>query len=232
MSIHIGAKRGDIAETILLPGDPLRAKYIMETYLENVRCYNEVRGMFGYTGTYRGKPISVQGTGMGIPSISIYAEELISDFGCKTLIRVGTSGTIQEWVHLNDIILAIGASTDSNINNLTFGGMSFAPTASFRLLKKAYDYAAENGIPVRVGNVMSSDTFYNPRDKFYEIWRIHGVLAFEMETAALYTIAARHGVDALTLLTVSDSILTHEILTSEEREKGLSRMVDIALNIV
>ncbi|MGV8120580.1 MAG: purine-nucleoside phosphorylase [Candidatus Xenobiia bacterium LiM19] len=232
MSAHIGAKRGDIAESVLLPGDPLRARFIAESYLENIVCYNEVRGMFGFTGTFKGKPVSIQGTGMGIPSLSIYVEELIRDHGCKTLIRVGSCGSIQENIKIRDIVLGMGACTDSSTNYLEFEGMSFAPIADFDLLKRAHDYATANGISVKVGNIMATDRFYNPEKSFYEIWKKHGVLAFEMETSALYTIAARNGVRALTILTVSDSILTGEALSALERERIFHEMFDIALNVV
>jgi purine-nucleoside phosphorylase len=231
MSLHIGAKHGDIAETVLLPGDPLRARYISENFLEHSACYNEVRGMFGYTGTFKGKRVSVQGTGMGMPSLSIYIEELIRDFGCKTLIRVGSCGSIQEDIHIKDIILAMGACTDSSFNNIIFKGSSFAPTAHFELLRDAYDYATRNKIAVKVGNIMSTDTFYNINKDFFALWKSHGVMAYEMETAALYTIAARNGIRSLTILTVSDSILTGEALTAAERERIFHEMFDIALNI-
>ncbi len=232
MSAHIGAKRGDIAESVLLPGDPLRARFISEQFLENSVCYNEVRGMFGFTGTFKGKRVSIQGTGMGIPSLSIYVEELIREHGCRTLIRVGSCGSIQENIKIKDIVLAMGACTDSSTNYLDFDGMSFAPIADFDLLKKAHDYAAGNGISVKVGNIMATDRFYNPKKDFYEIWKQHGVIAFEMETSALYTIAARNEVRALTILTVSDSILTGEALTALERERIFHEMFDIALNVV
>jgi len=232
MSAHIGAKHGDIAESVLLPGDPLRARYIAENFLEGIVCYNEVRGMYGFTGTFKGKRVSVQGTGMGIPSLSIYTEELIREHGCKTLIRVGSCGSIQETIKIKDIVLAMGACTDSNTNYLDFEGMSYAPIADFDLLKKAHDYASASGINVKVGNVMATDRFYNSKKSFYEIWKHHGVLAYEMETSALYTIAARNGVKALTILTVSDSILTGEALTALERERIFHEMFDIALNVV
>jgi len=231
MGIHIEVRRGNIAPTVLLPGDPLRAQYIAEHFLENCVCYNEVRCMYGYTGTFNGKLVSVQGTGMGIPSISIYVEELLRDYACKNLIRVGSCGTIQETIRLRDIILAHGASTDSNFNNITFGGSDYAPTASFELLKSAYDYSAVNEIPVKVGNVMTSDFFYNEDRNFYKIWKKYGILAYEMETAALYTISARYGAQALSILTVSDHILTGEAMTPEERERTLATMCEIALNI-
>ncbi|ABR50308.1 purine nucleoside phosphorylase [Alkaliphilus metalliredigens QYMF] len=231
MSIHIGAKKGEIAETILLPGDPLRAKFIAENFLENIECYNEVRGMYGFTGSYKGKRISVQGTGMGMPSISIYVNELISDYGVKNLIRVGTCGAMQEEIQLRDVILAMSASTDSNMNKLRFGGMDYAPTASFRLLKKAYDVAQEKGILTRVGNVLTVDTFYNEDVNSWKKWAEFGTLAVEMETAALYTLAAKFGVDALTLLTVSDSLITGGQTTSEERQNTFMGMVKIALEL-
>jgi purine-nucleoside phosphorylase len=231
MSAHIGAKRGDIAESVLLPGDPLRAKFIAENFLEGAVRYNEVRGMYGFTGTFKGKRISVQGTGMGIPSLSIYVEELIREHGCRTLIRIGSCGSIQEDIKIRDIVLAMGACTDSSTNVLDFDGMSFAPIADFDLLKKAYDYAISSGIGVKVGNIMATDRFYNPRKGFYEIWKQHGVLAYEMESSALYTIAARNNVKALAILTVSDSILTGEALTAEEREKIFHEMFDIALHV-
>jgi purine-nucleoside phosphorylase len=231
MSLHIGAQPGEIAETVLLPGDPLRAKFISENFLEQSTCYNQVRGMFGFTGTYKGKRVSVQGSGMGIPSLSIYVEELIRFYGCKTLIRVGSCGSIQEDIHVKDIILAMGACTDSNINNLIFRGMSYAPLADFSLLNKAYVYAAGKGIAVKVGNVMATDTFYNLKERSFEIWKEHGVLVYEMETAALYTIAARNGVKSLTILTVSDCMLTGAALKAEDREKTFHEMFDIALSL-
>ncbi len=231
MSIHIGAARGDIAETILLPGDPLRAKMIAETFLENPVCYNEVRGMYGYTGTYQGKRISVQGTGMGIPSISIYANELVSEYGVKNLVRVGTCGALQEKVGVRDVILAMGACTDSNVNNIRFKGMNYAPTASFDLLTKAVKVAEEKKIKPHVGNIMTSDTFYQDDSDSWKLWASYGVLAVEMETAELYTLAAKHGVKALAVLTVSDHIVTHEITSAEERQNTFKQMIEIALSL-
>src|SRR6478609_8748919 len=178
MSVHIGAKQGDIAETILLPGDPLRAKYIAETFLEDVTCYNEVRGMLGFTGTYKGKRISVQGTGMGVPSISIYATELMQSYNAKQLIRVGTCGAIQKDVKVRDVILAMTASTDSKMNRITFGGVDYAPTANFDLLKKAYDVGSEKGLNLKVGNVLTADLFYNDNSEL-EKWAKYGILAIE-----------------------------------------------------
>ncbi|WP_434654377.1 purine-nucleoside phosphorylase [Thermoanaerobacterium thermosaccharolyticum] len=231
MSIHIGAKEGEIASTVLLPGDPLRAKYIAENFLSDVKCYNEVRGMYGYTGNYKGKRVSVQGTGMGIPSISIYVNELIESYNVKNLIRIGTCGSMQPDINIRDVILAMSSSTDSAINRIRFNGMDYAPTASFKLLKKAYDAATSMGINVKVGNVLSSDTFYNDDKDSWKLWAKFGVLAVEMETAGLYTLAAKYGVDALTILTVSDSLVTGHATSAEERQKTFNDMIEIALNI-
>jgi purine-nucleoside phosphorylase len=231
MSIHIGAKEGEIANTVLLPGDPLRAKYIAENFLSDVKCYNEVRGMYGYTGNYKGKRVSVQGTGMGIPSISIYVNELIESYNVKNLIRIGTCGSMQPDINIRDVILAMSSSTDSAINRIRFNGMDYAPTASFKLLKKAYDAATSMGINVKVGNILSSDTFYNDDKDSWKLWAKFGVLAVEMETAGLYTLAAKYGVDALTILTVSDSLVTGHATSAEERQKTFNDMIEIALNI-
>lgn len=229
MSFHISAKPGEIAPSILLPGDPLRAKFIAETLLENPVCFNQVRNMFGYTGTYKGKPVSVMGTGMGIPSISIYVSELIMQYGVKTLIRVGTSGSFQKHVRVGDIIIAMSACTDSNINNVRFPNISFAPTADFGLLLKAYNKAQELKAKVTVGSVFSSDTFYGDDPDWWKKLADFGVLAAEMEAAALYTLAAKHHVAALALVTVSDSLVEEQMLSAEEREKGLALMATIAL---
>ncbi len=231
MSIHIGAKQGDIAETILLPGDPLRAKHIAENYLDNAVCYNEVRGMYGYTGTYKGKKISVQGTGMGVPSISIYVNELITNYNVKNLIRIGSCGSLQEYIKVRDIVFAMTSSTDSAINKLRFDGMDFAPTASFDLLKKAYDVAVSKNISPKVGNILTSDTFYGDDPDSWKKWAAFGVLAVEMETTALYTLAAKYNVNALTILTVSDSLVSGELTTSEERQKTFTDMMEIALEL-
>ncbi|ARJ37594.1 purine-nucleoside phosphorylase [Sporosarcina sp. P21c] len=229
MSIHIDAKPGDIAETVLLPGDPLRAKYIAETFLEDVVQYNEVRNMFGFTGTYKGKRISVQGTGMGVPSISIYVTELMQEFGVQKLIRVGTCGAIQKDVKVRDVILAQGATTNSSLNDVTFGPIRFAPIANFDLLMKAYNAGKEKGLHLQVGNVYTEDFFYN-EDAQHEKLARHGVLAVEMEAAALYTLAARYGRQALAVLTVSDHILTGEITTPEERQTTFNEMIEVALD--
>lgn len=231
MSVHIGAKAGEIAETVLLPGDPLRAKFIAETFLEDVVCYNEVRGMFGFTGTYKGKRVSVQGTGMGAPSISIYANELIESYGAKKLIRVGTCGSIQENVKVRDVILAMGSCTNSGINKMRFKGMDFSAIASFELLNKAYNVAKEKGITAKVGNVLTSDLFYNDDADAWKLWAKYGVLAIEMEATALYTLGSKYGVDTLAILTVSDNIVTGEETTSEERQSTFTSMIEIALEL-
>jgi len=228
MSIHIGAKENEIAETVLLPGDPLRAKYIAETFLENAVCYNEVRNMFGFTGTYKGKRISVQGTGMGIPSISIYVNELMQSYNVQNLIRVGTCGAIQRDVKVRDVILAMAASTDSQMNRLTFEGIDYAPTANFDLLKKAYDAGIEKGLNLKAGNVFTADQFYNDNAD-HEKWAKYQILAIEMETTALYTLAAKFGRKALSILTVSDHILTGEETTAEERQLTFNDMIEVAL---
>lgn len=232
MSIHIGAKPGDIASTVLLPGDPLRARFIAENFLENSVCFNEIRGMYGFTGTYKGKRVTVQGTGMGIPSISIYANELIQSYGVKNLIRIGTCGSMQPEINLRDIIIAQSAYTDSNINKIRFKGMDFAPTASFKLLLSAYEAARKNNMRTWVGSVLTSDTFYQDEKDSWRIWASFGVKAVEMETAGLYTIASKYGVDALSILTVSDSLVTGEETTSDERQNTFTKMVQIALELV
>ncbi|MBY0122740.1 purine-nucleoside phosphorylase [Bacillus sp. S/N-304-OC-R1] len=228
MSIHIGAKENEIAETVLLPGDPLRAKYIAQTFLENANCYNEVRGMLGFTGTYKGHRISVQGTGMGVPSISIYINELMQSYNVQNLIRVGTCGAIQKDVKVRDVILAMSASTDSQMNRMTFGGVDYAPTASFDLLKRAYEAGVQKGLELKVGNVFTSDMFYNDNSEL-EKWAKYQILAIEMETSALYTLAAKFDRKALSVLTVSDHILTGEETTAEERQTTFNEMIEVAL---
>ncbi len=228
---HISAKPGDIAETILLPGDPLRAKHIAETMLDNPVCYNKVRNMLGFTGTYKGKRVSVQGTGMGMPSIAIYVHELINVFGVKNLIRVGSCGAMQPELKLRDVIIGMAASTNSGMNRHSFKGMDFAPTASFELLKKAYDSAQAKGIKVHVGNILSNDTFYDDNPDTWKHWASYGVLAVEMEAAALYTLAAKFGVNALALLTVSDSLVHKLEDPPEDREKSYTQMFEIALEL-
>lgn len=230
MSIHIGAKQGQIAETILLPGDPLRAKYIAETFLEGVECYNEVRGMLGFTGTYKGKRVSVQGTGMGVPSISIYVNELMESYGVQNLIRVGTCGAIQEDIKVRDVIIAMSASSDSQVNRLLFNQIDFAPTASFELLHKAYQVASERNLSVKVGNIFTSDSFYRENFDLYKKLATYQVLAVEMESSALYTLAAKHKRNALSILTVSDHILTGEETSADERQTTFNEMIEVALD--
>ncbi len=231
MSIHIGAEQGQIAPTVLLPGDPLRAKFIAGTFLENAFCFNEVRGMLGFTGRYGDKHISVMGTGMGIPSHSIYVFELLAEYQVTTLLRVGTCGSLQPHVKLGDTVLAMTASTDSHVNRLRFGGMDYAPAASFHLLLKAYGAAVERGARVHVGGILSSDTFYGDDPGWWRQWAAYGTIAVEMETAGLYTLAAKFKVDALSLLTVTDSLVSSEKATAEQRERGFPLMAEIALEI-
>ena len=229
MSLHIEAAPGQIAETILLPGDPLRAKYIAEKFLDNPVCYNKTRNIFGYTGTSKGQRISVQGTGMGIPSISIYVNELIKDYGVKQLIRVGTCGAMRKDIQLRDVIIAQAATTDSGIIRSIFGpSINYAPIADFNLLLTAYAKVVEQQIPVRVGNIVSVDRFYDDEidnDKLTQ----YGIMAVEMETAGLYVLAAKYGVRALGLFTVSDHLVTGAACTAEERQTSFDDMIHIAL---
>lgn len=229
---HIKPLNGvDIAETVLLPGDPLRAKFIAETYLEDVQQFNTVRNMFGYTGTYKGKKVSVMGSGMGIPSIGIYSYELIHTFGCKKLIRVGSCGAMQEHINLYDVIIAQGASTDSNyVNQYQLPG-HFSPIASYHLLEKAVNKARENGTTYHVGNILSSDIFYNADETASKRWMRMGILGVEMESAALYMNATYAGVEALGIFTVSDHLIREEFTTPEERERAFTDMIEIGLSL-
>jgi len=229
MSIHISAKPGDVAEAILLPGDPLRAQFIAETFLDNPECFNKVRGMLGYTGTWKGQRVSVMGTGMGMPSLSIYVNELIRDYGVKKLVRVGTCGGLTDTVKVRDLILALSASTNSAVNKVRFGGMDYAPAPSFRLLQHAFEAAHARSLPVHVGKILSSDSFYSADPNEWRLWARFGVLAVEMETAELYTLAAQYGVEALAVLTVSDHLVTGGDTSSEERERTFSSMVEVGL---
>ena len=226
---HISAQPGEFADVAIMPGDPLRAQLIAETYLTDARQVTAVRNMYGYTGTYKGKRISIMAHGMGIPSASIYATELVKDYGVKTLIRVGSCGAVRTDIQLRDVILAIGASTDSNVNRMRFGGHDFAATADFELLRTAADTAKEQGKPVRIGNVFSADLFYTPQPQMFDTMEKMGVLAVEMEIAGLYGVAAEFGARALGILTVSDHIRTGEATTSEERQKTFNDMIEIAL---
>ena len=228
MSLHIAAKEGEIAEVVLLPGDPLRAKHIAETFLENPKQYTSIRNIFGYTGTYKGKKVSVQATGMGVPSISIYTHELITQYGVKKLIRVGTCGGMHEDVKIRDIVIAQGATTDSGIVRQIFGNVNFAPIADYELLSKAVISAKTQNIPVKVGNVVTADRFYDEEIDNAKLVK-YGVLAVEMETAGLYVKAAEFGVKALGLFTVSDHLVRDEHVPPEERQTTFNDMIKVAL---
>jgi purine-nucleoside phosphorylase len=229
---HIAADKGEFAPSILLPGDPLRAKHIADNFLDDVREVTSIRNMLGFTGSYQGVPVSTMGTGMGIPSASIYATELITEYGVERLIRVGSCGALQPDLALRDVILGIGAGTDSGVNRVRYGGFDFAATADFHLLKAAYEAAAAAGVEARVGNIHSADLFYNPEEGVFERMRDMGVLAVEMEAAGLYGVAAEKGARALTILTVSDHILEGTETTAEERQTTFDDMIRIALEAV
>jgi purine-nucleoside phosphorylase len=231
MSLHIGAKKGEIADRVLLPGDPLRAKAIADEYLSDVVCYNEIRGMLGFTGSYNGKRVSVQGSGMGIPSLSIYVHELLVDYNVKQVIRVGTCGAIQEHLKIGDIIFGIAASTHSSTNSLRFPDGTYAPAADFKLLHDAYDVALKMGVEPIVGNVFSSDLFYHDDMDHWKKWANYGVLALEMESSGLYTLAAKYKAQALTINTVSDHLLTGEQAPPDERQSRFMDMAKIALEV-
>jgi len=230
-SLHIEAEVGDIAETVLLPGDPLRAKHVADTFLDDVVCYNKVRNMFGYTGYYKGNRVSIQGTGMGMGSTSIYVNELINTYKVKNLIRVGTCGSIQENLKLGQVLLAMSASGDSDANSNYFQGMHYAATADFDLLLKAYQAAERLNIKTYQGSVFSTNTFYDTTPNRWEKWQKHGIFGVEMETQILFTLAKRFGVKALSVLTVSDNIITGEATTAKEREQSFNDMMKIALEL-
>jgi purine-nucleoside phosphorylase len=229
MTVHIGAKPGEIAETVLLPGDPYRARWAAQTFLKDAVLVNEVRGMLGYTGTWNGHRVTIHGTGMGMPSMSIYANELIRDYGAKTLIRIGSAGALPEHVKVRDVILAQTATTAGSPSRTIFRELNYAPCADFGLLLAAHKAALASGTPTHVGGIYSSDTFYDERPDLWKELSRHGCLAVEMEAAELYTLAARHGVRALAVLTISDHIATGEALPSDQREKSFGAMVEIAL---
>lgn len=229
MTIHIGAKPGEIAETVLMPGDPYRAKWAAETFLEGTKMVNEVRGMLGFTGIWNGHPVTIQGSGMGMPSLSIYVNELIRDYGAKTLIRIGSCGGMQEKVKVRDVIIAMSATSVSTPSSTIFKEVSFAPTADWSLLRAAVKAAENRGTPTHVGGIYSSDVFYDERPDLNEQMTRHGILGVEMEAAELYTLAARYGCRALAVLTVSDHLQTGEALPSEDRERSFGAMVEIAL---
>ncbi|KMW59452.1 Purine nucleoside phosphorylase [Candidatus Rhodobacter oscarellae] len=229
MTIHIGAQPGEIAETVLMPGDPYRAKWAAETFLEDAVLVNEVRGMLGFTGTWRGNRVTIQGSGMGMPSLSIYANELIRDYGAKTLIRIGSTGAMQEHVKLRDVVIAMTSSTVATPSSTIFREFNYAPCADFGLLRAAVEAAAKRGVVTHVGGIYSSDTFYDERPDLNAEMTRHGILCVEMEAAELYTLAARFGVRALAVLTVSDHLITKEELPSDQRERSFGDMVEIAL---
>jgi purine-nucleoside phosphorylase len=229
MTVHIGAQKGEIAETVLMPGDPYRAKWAAETFLTDVRLVNEVRGMLGFTGTWNGHPVTIQGSGMGMPSLSIYANELIRDYGAKTLIRIGSCGGMQPHVGIRDVIIAMTASTLSTPSRGIFKELNFAPCADWSLLQAAVAAAEAKGTKTHVGGIYSSDVFYDERPDLNEQMTRHGILGVEMEAAELYNLAARHSVRALAILTVSDHLQTGEALPSEDRERSFGDMVEIAL---
>ncbi|WP_428926437.1 purine-nucleoside phosphorylase [Marinibacterium sp. SX1] len=229
MTIHIGAAAGDIAETVLMPGDPYRARWAAETFLDAPKLVNEVRGMLGYTGTWNGHRVTIQGSGMGMPSLSIYANELIRDYGAKTLIRIGSCGGMQTHVNIRDVIVAMSATSISTPSLGIFKELNFAPTADWSLLKAAVVAAEAKGTPTHVGGIYSADVFYDERPDLNEQMVRHGILGVEMEAAELYTLALRHGCRALAVLTVSDHLLTGEALPAEDREKSFGDMVEIAL---
>lgn len=232
MSTHINAEKGQIAESILLPGDPLRAKFIAENFLTGATCYNEVRNMFGYTGTYKGVPVSVQGTGMGMPSIGIYSWELISDFGVRNLMRIGTAGSYHKDIKVRDIVVGLSASTNSNYAEAFDLPGTYAPCASFDLLMKLEDASEELGIPFHAGNILSSDTFYDTREDTWKRWAKMNVMAVEMEAAALYMNAAYLGANALAIMTISDHFVTGEETTAEERQESFTDMMKLALETI
>jgi purine-nucleoside phosphorylase len=229
---HIEAKKGDYAEAVLLPGDPLRAKWVAETFFESPRLVNRVRNCLGYTGTWKGRPVSVQATGMGQPSLGIYVHELIETYDVRTLIRIGSCGALVDTVKLRDIVIAMTATTDSAMNRDVFGMYNYAPPADFGLLRRAVEFAETRGDRFHVGGIVSSDVFYHPDGaSVYDVLARHGVLAVEMETAALYTLAARHRRRALAICAVSDSVVTGEQISADDRQTSLTAMVELALDV-
>jgi purine-nucleoside phosphorylase len=229
MSTHISAAAGEVAPVVLMPGDPLRARWIAETFLDDARCYTEVRGMLGFTGSWQGRPVSVQGSGMGQPSLAIYVNELFSEYDVQSVVRVGSCGALTEAVSIRDVVIASGACTDSSMNRITFEGLDYAPVADFGLLRAAVAAAEGRGSPVHVGLLMSSDSFYASRPELTKRMVEYGVLAVEMEASALYTLAAKHGRRALAICTVSDHVVTGAATTAAEREQTFGDMVEIAL---
>lgn len=228
---HIEAEKNMIAENVLLPGDPMRAKIIANAFLEDALCYNKVRGALGFTGKYKGAPVSIQATGMGQPSMLIYAHELFTQYGVRKAIRIGTAGALQKDISLKTIILAMSASTDSNINAQYFNGFGFAPTASFNLIKNSYDIATQKEMNFKVGSIVTSDVFYDEKER-WRMWQEYGMLAIEMESAILYTIASKYNVEALSILTISDNIVTKEATSSKTREQDFLDMAFLALETI
>jgi len=229
---HMNAAPGDFAETVLMPGDPLRAQYISDKYLDNARRVTDVRNMWGFTGEYKGMPVSVMAHGMGIPSVSIYCEELIAEYKVQRIIRVGSCGTTHPDVKLRDVLIAMGASTDSGVNRMRFGGFDFAPLATFSLVQNAVKAAEENNVRYHVGNIFSADLFYTPKPEMFDLLARYNVLGVEMEAAGIYPIAAEHNVEALAICTVSDDIRSGEALSSEDRQTTFDEMILVALETV
>ena len=229
---HISANLGDFAETVLMPGDPLRAKFIAENFLDDAKCVTSVRNMFGYTGTYKGKPISVMGSGMGVPSISIYATELYKDFGVENIIRIGSCGAVRDDIKIRDVIIGMAASTDSNVNRMRLNNCDFAATADFSLLHSVVSTAERLNKKVHVGNIFTADLFYTPQPEMFAQMEKYGILAVEMEAAGLYGVAAEYGKKALTVLTVSDHIKTGEQTTADERENTFKDMMELTLESI
>ncbi|MBD2814626.1 purine-nucleoside phosphorylase [Xenorhabdus sp. Flor] len=229
---HINAEMGDFADVVLMPGDPLRAKYIAETFLEDSRQVNDVRGMLGFTGTYKGRRISVMGHGMGIPSCSIYVKELITEFGVKKIIRIGSCGAVSEDIKIRDVVIGMGACTDSKVNRVRFKDHDFAAIADFELVRNAVDAAKAKNINARVGNIFSIDLFYTPDLQLFDVMEKYGILGVEMEAAGIYGVAAEFGAKALAICTVSDHIRTGEKTTAEERQTTFNDMIEIALESI
>lgn len=229
---HMNAAEGDFAETVLMPGDPLRAQYIAEKYFDNARRVTDVRNMWGFTGEYKGMPISVMAHGMGIPSVSIYCHELIRDHNVKRIIRVGSCGTTHPDVKLRDVLIAMGASTDSGVNRMRFGGFDFAPLATFSLVQNAVKAAQENNVSYHVGNIFSADLFYTPQPEMFEVLARYNILGVEMEAAGIYPIAAEHNIEALAICTVSDDITSGDALSVEDRQTTFDEMILVALETV
>ncbi len=230
MTPHINANEGDFAKTVLMPGDPLRAKYIAESFLENVKQVTDVRNMLGFTGSYKGKEVSVMGSGMGIPSASIYAKELITDYGVENIIRIGSCGAVSDDINLRDVVIGMGACTDSNVNRIRFKGYDFAAIANYELLEKAVASSRSMGLSTKVGNLFSADLFYTPDADMFQVMKAYNILGVEMEAAGLYGVAAEYGAKALAICTVSDHILRGEAMSSQDRQSTLNDMIELTLN--